>query len=174
MTRRSATLAILCALALTAVLVACSLIPRPLKGLPPDPAWVSLPLRKWLAEDRGEPEAMALCRPPSCGPGLLVAVVRLTGEDARRTQALLARPDPLVRSLGRTRKTSATARPLQEGGATGCLLALAPVDGGRPPAFGGALGRRDGDGLRGVIVIGESEDAAAPTLRSVAAEHLGG
>ena len=67
--------------------------------MPPGAPWEALPLRKWLAEDRAEPEALAFCAPPECRPGLVVGVVRLTGRDAEITDGILKNPERLARAL---------------------------------------------------------------------------
>jgi hypothetical protein len=165
-------------LVLGTLLVACSYIPREVAGLPEEQPWFALPLRSWLAEDRMEPEAVAICRGPECGAGLVASVVRLTGEDARTTQAVLDRPERLVRALERAKpnakaRTVATMRRLQVGASRGFLLVLQREDGTRPPAYGGALGQPAGKDLRVVMVIGGSEEAVEATLRRVAVDHLG-
>src|SRR4028119_1299958 len=68
-----------------AALDACGYIARPVEGVPAGAPWEALPLRKWLAEDRAEPQALAFCAPPECSPGLAVSVVRLKGRDAQIT-----------------------------------------------------------------------------------------
>src|SRR5690242_5590017 len=77
----------------------CGYIPRQVAGLPSGPPWDALPLRKWLAEDRAEPIALAFCAPPECSPGLAVSVIRLTGKDADITDAVLRDPERLARAL---------------------------------------------------------------------------
>jgi hypothetical protein len=163
---------------LGALLAGCSYIPREVAGLPEEQPWFALPLRSWLAEDRTEPEAVAICRDPACGTGLVVSVVRLTGEDARITRALLERPEPLVRAVEQPNpngaaRTVATVRRLRAGTSRGFLLTLEREDGSRAPAYGAALGKASGEDLRIVIVIGGSEEAVEATLRRVAVEHLG-
>ena len=64
-------------------LAACSYYSRPVEGLPPT-AWLDLPLRRWLAEDRAEPLAVAVCRLPECGPDMVVGVVEIHGRDDER------------------------------------------------------------------------------------------
>src|SRR4028118_1516443 len=80
-------------------LATCGYIPRPVEGVPAGAPWEALPLRKWLAEDRAEPQALAFCAPPECGPGLAVSVVRLKGRDAQITHAVLRDPERLARAL---------------------------------------------------------------------------
>ncbi|WP_262273310.1 hypothetical protein [Microvirga yunnanensis] len=166
-------------LALTLSVVGCGYIPRQVAGLPPDRSWDALPLRKWLAEDRAEPVALAFCAPPECGPGLAVSVIRLTGRDADITDALLKDPERLARALrspaGRDRpvRTRITVARLEDAPYPGFVIDLAPADGGKPPAYGAALGRRSGTDLGVVLVIGEAPDAVRETAKSVAARELG-
>ena len=182
-----------------AALGACGYIPQAVEGVPPGPPWQALPLRRWLAEDRAEPEAMALCAPPGCRPGLAVGVVRLKGEDARQAEAVLEDPSALARALrtapakplpgkslpgkspsgkspsGRTAKpvrTLVSARPLQDGPYRGFAISLAPADGRKAPAYGAALGRRSADSLDVVLVIGDDEASVQSTVRSVAEHEL--
>ena len=41
----------------------------------------------------------------------------------------------------------------------GFAIDLAPADGGKRPAYGAAFGRREGEALAVVLVIGEAQDA---------------
>ncbi|SCY59125.1 hypothetical protein [Microvirga guangxiensis] len=164
---------------LTLSLTGCDYIPRTVAGLQADASWGALPLRKWLAEDRTEPVALSFCAPPSCSPGLAVSVIRLKGKDARITESLLKDPERLARALrspvGRTKpvKTDIAVERLKGTPYTGFTIALAPMDGGKPPAYGAALGRRSGEDLEVVLVIGEAADVVQQTARQVAARELG-
>jgi hypothetical protein len=166
-------------LALALSVASCAYIPRQVAGLPVDSTWDALPLRKWLAEDRAEPVALAFCAPPECGPGLAVSVIRLTGRDADITHGLLNNPERLARALrspaGREKpvKTHITVERLTGGPYPGFAIDLAPIDGGKRPAYGAAFGRREGEALSVVLVIGETQDAVRETARRVAARELG-
>ena len=163
---------------LALALAACGYIPRPVAGVPPALPWESLPLRKWLAEDRAEPVPLSFCPPPECGPGLAVSVIRLTGRDADVTEALLASPERLAQGL---RSPAGREKPVKTRIAVerlnaphpGFAIDLAPADGGKRPAYGSAFGKRDGDTLAVVLVIGEAQDAVLATAREVAARELG-
>ncbi|HEX2509680.1 MAG TPA: hypothetical protein VHK66_04100 [Microvirga sp.] len=159
-------------------LVGCSLYPVPVRGVPTDAPWFALPLGEWLGEDRAEPEAVAACRPPECRPGLVVSVVRITGPDAVVAAGILSDPRPLARALqepqsGEPSRTAVALEPLAEGAASGFVIALARRDGGRRAAYGAALGRPAGDGLRLVLAIGEDPRAVEEAARRVARQHLG-
>ncbi|MEE1658372.1 hypothetical protein VB618_19410 [Microvirga sp. CF3062] len=166
-------------LAVALSLSSCGYIPRPVAGVPPGTPWDALPLRKWLAEDRAEPVALSFCAPPECSPGLAVSVIRLTGKDAEVTEALLKEPERLARGLrspaGRAKpvKTRITVERLRDGPLPGFAIDLAPADGGKPPAYGAAFGKREGEILSVVLVIGEAQDAVLATARQVAARELG-
>jgi hypothetical protein len=168
---------LLLALALSAA--SCGYIPRPVAGLPPGEPWGALPLRKWLAEDRAEPVALSFCVPPECRPGLAASVIRLTGRDADITDALLKNPERLARALrspdGRDKpvKTLIQAERLTNAPYPGFAISLAPTDGRKPPAYGAAFGRRNGDELMVVLVIGEEAEAVRETVRHVAERELG-
>ncbi len=157
---------------------ACGYVPRPVAGLPPGAPWEALPLRKWLAEDRAEPEALSFCAPPECRPGLAAIVVRLSGKDAEITDGVLKDPERLARALrspaGRTKpvKTMVSVEPMKEAAAYGFAISLAPADEGKVPAYGAALGRRVGEDLRLVLVVGEAPDAVQSTVREVAVREL--
>ncbi len=171
------------ALTLLAI-TACAYIPRPVAGIPAAPPWTALPLRNWLAEDRGEPEAVAACFSAECPQRLAVGVFRLDGPQARASEAVLADPERLVRHLrqpaeeasgGRGAakarqpvRTIASARALSAGGYEGFALTLGRADGTRRPAHAAALGMRNGDALRIVLVVGEDPAAVEATARQVA------
>jgi hypothetical protein len=163
---------------LIGVLAGCQYVPRAVEGVPVEAPWAALPLRAWLAENRAEPEALALCRPPDCGPGLAVAVVRVSGAEREAAEAVLQHPDRLARALegpgGKTRPvaTVASATPIREADATGFVLSLGRRDGSKPPAFGAALGRRHGGDLRIVLAIGEDAGHVEAAARRVARQHL--
>ena len=166
-------------LALGLSLGSCGYIPRQVAGLPTGTSWDALPLRKWLAEDRSEPVALAFCVPPDCSPGLAVGVIRLSGKDADITEAVLKDPERLARALrspaGREKPVKAhiTVERLGDGPHPGFAIDLAPADGGKRPAYGAAFGRRKGETLSVVLVIGEAQDAVLATAREVAARELG-
>jgi hypothetical protein len=157
----------------------CGYIPRQVAGLPSDRPWDALPLRKWLAEDRAEPMALAFCAPPECGPGLMVGVIRLTGKDADITDALLKDPERLARALrspaGRDKpiKTRISVERLRDAPYPGFTIDLAPADEGKKPAYGAALGKRSGQDLEIVLVIGEVPEIVRETAKDVAARELG-
>ncbi len=166
-------------LILALALASCGYIPRQVAGLPSGASWDALPLRKWLAEDRAEPVALAFCTPPECGPGLAVSVIRLTGKDAAVTEALLRDPERLARGLrspaGRKKpvKTRIAVERLNDARYPGFAIDLSPADGSKRPAYGAAFGKRDGEALSVVLVIGEAQDAVLATAREVAARELG-
>ena len=162
---------------LLGALAACHFSPRAVEGVPFTEPWLVLPLNRWLAEDRAEPEAMAVCRPPVCGPGLVVGVVRLVGREAEIGDAVLSDPGKLVRALVTPKdskapvRATASARTLAAGAAHGFAMTVQRRDGTRP-AYGAALGQRLGPQLRLVLVIGEDPETVEATARRVAREHL--
>jgi hypothetical protein len=160
-------------------LVGCDYIPRTVAGLHADASWGALPLRKWLAENRAEPIALSFCAPPSCHPGLAVSVIRLKGRDAQITESLLKDPERLARALrspadrNKPVKTEIAVERLKNLPYPGFVIALSPKDGGKPPAYGAALGKRSGEDLEVVLVIGDAADVVQQTARQVAARELG-
>jgi hypothetical protein len=153
------------------------------EGLPPT-AWLDLPLRRWLAEDRAEPLAVAVCRLPECGPDMVVGVVEIHGRDADAAEAVLNDPERLARAL-RIRSeskgsraprrddvpVSVAARPLRDGSLKGFTLSLSRTDGSRA-VFGAALGYRIGSDLRIVLAIGADPDAVEAAARRAARANL--
>jgi hypothetical protein len=166
-------------LILALAVAGCGYIPRPVAGVPPGAPWDALPLRKWLAEDRAEPVALSFCAPPACSPGLAVGVVRLTGRDAQVTQALLEDPERLARALrspaGREKpvRTRIAVERLKGGPYPGFAIDLTPAEGAKRPAYGAAMGKREGEALLVVLVIGDVQDVVLDTVREVAARELG-
>ena len=164
--------------AVIAALAGCHLVPRAVEGVPFADPWLVLPLKEWLAEDRAEPEAVALCRPPVCGPGLVVVVVRLAGAEADQAETVLRDPARLAKALAEPRDpkarfpAKASAKPLEVGRAHGFAIALARADGTRA-AYGAAVAQRSGPDLRVAVVIGEDQESVDETARRVAREHLG-
>jgi hypothetical protein len=170
--------------ALGIALAACTALPRTVEGLPDASAWESLPLSDWLAEDRAEPEAVALCE--TCGAGMMVGIVRLSGPSAREAEAELRDPRRLVQVLearnSRARRPGAgparpvvvksSARSFQAAGASGFLLTLWRADGAKPAVQGAALGRRDGSGLTIVLVIGTDAGAVETLAARIAKDRL--
>jgi hypothetical protein len=160
-------------------LSSCGYIPRPVAGVPPGTPWEALPLKKWLAEDRAEPIALSFCAPPQCSPGLMVGVVHLRGKDAQVTEAILEDPERLARALlspaGRDKpvRTTISVERLKNAPYPGFAISLAPRAGSKAPAYGAALGRRSGEDLEVVLVIGDKADAVQETARRVAARELG-
>jgi hypothetical protein len=147
--------------------------------VPAGAPWEALPLRKWLAEDRAEPVALSFCAPPECRPGLAVSVIRLKGRDAQVTHALLQDPERLARALrspaGRSKpvRTLVSVERLRDAPHPGFAISLAPADGGKAPAHGAALGRRSGDELEVVLVVGDNPENVQDTARRVAEGELG-
>jgi hypothetical protein len=161
-----------------AVSACASYYPEPVLGLSDAQSWLALPMRRWLAEDRAEPEALAICRRSECGSDMVVGVLRARGKDADEAEAVLRAPERLARALedmrGRKSKvrTAASVRRLKTGALHGFVLALARSDGERP-AYGAALGSRTRDGLGIVMAIGEDPNAVQATALRIASEHLG-
>ena len=78
------------------------------------------------------------------------------------TEALLKDPERLARGLrspaGRAKpvKTRITVERLRDDPFPGFTIDLAPSDGGKRPAVGAAFGKREGETLSVVLVIGEA------------------
>lgn len=175
--------ALLVALALA--LASCIYAPRGVEGVGGGEAWTALPLRAWLSEGRGEPEAVVACLSSDCPARLAVGVIRLTGDDARAAGAVLSDPEPLAAHL-RERdqadkdprraaiRTQVAVRRLDEAGLSGFAIALSRADGRRPPAHAAALGRSAGAELTLVIAVGDDEAATLAAARQAAAARLKG
>jgi hypothetical protein len=170
-------------LLLAGSLAACSAYPRPVEGLSPA-TWLDLPLRRWLAEDRAEPLAVAVCRLPECGPDMVVAVVAIHGPDADAAEAILNHPERLAGALRArsedrssakpapgTHATAAAAHPVRDGPLKGFSLSMSRADGSRA-VFGTALGHRTGSDLRVVLAIGADPQVVEATARRAARANL--
>ena len=171
--------------ALTLAAAACSAIPRHLDGVPTDAPYMALPLRNWLAEDRIEPTAVVACASGECAHRIAVGVFRASGREADVLAATLKDSQALARAL-RAQKplaraarklaakarqeprvaTAVEARPFEDRDASGFILAMSRADG--RPAYGAALGRRSGEILEVVLVVGDDEAAVAATAVRVA------
>ena len=165
---------------------ACTAIPRHLDGMPTEAPYTALPLRSWLAEDRIEPTAVVACASPECAQRIAAGVFRASGREADGLAATLKDPQALARALraqplspasrklaaGRRPKprveTAVEARPFEDRDASGFTLRIGRADGEGRPAYGAALGRRSGDILEVVLVVGDDEAAVAATAVSVA------
>lgn len=181
----------LVASALSLAAAACTSVPRQLDGVPAEAPYMALPLRSWLAEDRIEPTALVACASEECPQRIAVGVFRATGREADVLAATLKDPQALARAL-RARKplspaaralpkktpqkprvqTAVEARPLEDGDVSGFTLAMRRADGEGRQAYGAALGRRSGDTLEVVLVVGDDEGAVAATAVRVAREDF--
>jgi hypothetical protein len=177
--------------ALTLATTACTSIPRHLDGVPGTSPFTALPLRSWLAEDRIEPTAVVACASDECPQRIAVGVFRASGREADALAATLKDPQALARALrdrkrlspairAATRKTPAKpriataveAKPFDDGEASGFMLSLGRADGEGRPAYGAALGRRSGESLEVVLVVGDDESAVAATAIRVARQDF--
>jgi hypothetical protein len=161
---------------------ACSLLPRPVEGLGGEAGWSALPLRAWLAEERGVPEAVALCAAPDCPGRLAVGVIRLSRDEAAGAAAILADPSRLARELeararapsrrGKTPRppTLVEVRPLGTADRRGFAITLARRDGTQ--AVHGAVIATDADEV--VVAVGESSTAVEDAARRAARGRPGG
>jgi hypothetical protein len=172
------------ALALAASLAGCIYSPQQVAGLDPNDAWTSLPLRAWLAEERGEAEAIAACFGGECRDRIGVGVFLLKGEAARDARAVLDDPRRLVTDLrARERRDenekrkkidiAIDARPVTAGPARGFELTMASRQDPARVAVGVVLARPEGDGLRVVMAVGEDRAVVDAAARQAAAEVLG-
>jgi hypothetical protein len=176
--------------ALPLLATACTYIPRQLDGLPAGPPYTALPLRSWLAEDRLEPTAIVACARDEGPHRIAVGVFRASGGEADALAATLKDPEALARAL-RTPKplsagrfsarkpvtkppvrTAVEARPFGDGEFSGFTLALSRADGKGSPAYGAALGRRSGETIEVVLVVGDDQAVVAAAAVRVAREDL--
>ncbi|WP_372421594.1 hypothetical protein [Salinarimonas chemoclinalis] len=172
----AAALAVVAAL----VLAGCVVGPRLVAGLPDETGWLVLPLDRWSALDRGEPEGIAACIDAACPDRLMVSVLRLRGEAAREARAVLADPRRLADFLAardradesearRAVTTRVETRPLAIDGLRGFSISLVASGTGRT-AHGATLARDEGGELRLALVVGDDAAAVDAALRQVAAE----
>lgn len=170
-------------LALLLLLAGCIYAPRGIEGVSADERWVALPLRGWLAEGRGQPEAVIACLTADCPRKLMVALVTLTGSEARDADAVLRDPERLalhLRDRDRADKnarraairTEVSARSVGNPAVPGFAITLGRADGSRAPAHGAAFGRLEGETLRLVLAVGDDADATLGAAREAAAARL--
>ncbi|MGO4706083.1 hypothetical protein AB4072_09975 [Microvirga sp. 2MCAF38] len=152
----------------------CSYLPRNVEGVPENAPWFSLPLGPFLSEGRGELEAISACA--ECGPGIVAGVLRLTGPDADKAEAVSRNPQALARALSSTpgrAEVVARAKPLLAASANGFILSLTRADAAKPPVWSASLTQRRNDGLLVILVIGGDEREVEATVRRVAARYCG-
>jgi hypothetical protein len=170
-------------LALPLLLLGCISAPRGIEGVSADEHWVALPLRGWLAEGRGHPEAVIACLTADCPRKLMVALVTLTGSEARDAEAVLREPERLAAHLrARDRadrdkrraaiRTEVSARSVGTAALPGFAITLGRADGSRAPAHGAAFGRLEGETLRLVLAVGDDAEATLGAARQAAAARL--
>jgi hypothetical protein len=159
----------------------CIYVPAYVEGMPAGASWVALPLEAWVTEGGVQAEAITACFAPDCAPRAGVGLFRATGEAARTVEAVLRRPERLARHLeDRAAAAAATKRPgagraiqtvtpLKDGSLAGFTLAMAREDGSRA-AHAAVIGKRSGEALRFVIVVGADEEAVRATAREVVAK----
>lgn len=171
------------AAALGLALAGCNYVPAGVEGVPAGGSWTALPLRGWIAEGGATAEAITACFAPDCAPRVAVGVFRASGAQATVLAHALREPQTLARTLvandaadrdpkRRQIRTVPTVETLRERGFEGFAIELARADGAREPAYGAVLGRRSGEALRFVIVIGFEADTVRRVARDVAAAHL--
>ncbi|MGP9820606.1 hypothetical protein ACTZWW_11370 [Salinarimonas sp. NSM] len=180
LTRARVPVAILAACGI-ATLAGCVGGPRLVAGLPDETGWLVLPLDRWSALDRGEPEGIAACLDADCPDRLMVSVLRLRGEAAQEARAVLADPQRLAAFLAardradesearRAVTTRVETRPLAIEGLDGFAVSLTAPATGRT-AHGATLAREEQGGeLRLALVVGDDAAAVEAALRQVAAE----
>lgn len=90
------------------LLASCAYVPVAVEGLPvrPDPAasssdnpWIFVPVGAWITRETARPVSVGMCGGVGCPGQISVAVVDLTGEDARRAERTLRQPQGLARDL---------------------------------------------------------------------------
>jgi hypothetical protein len=159
----------------------CIYVPTYVEGVPAGASWVALPLAGWLSEGGVRAEAITACFAPDCAPRAGVGVFRASGDEARTVEAALRHPERLARLLqeraaaaASTKRPGAgraiqTVTPLKDGSLAGFTLAMAREDGSRA-AHAAVIGKRSGEALRFVIVVGADEEAVRATAREVVAK----
>ncbi len=146
--------------------------------------WLALPMRKWLGtrENIGRPEALIACIAPTCRNRLIVGVFRLEGETADRAERDLRDPQMLMRGLA----ARANDRKSGDGSASaanrmaidisaytlddlsGFTISLTPPQ--NEAVHGAAIGRRERDGLRIILAVGDDMQVVRAALGQVHAE----
>jgi hypothetical protein len=170
-------------LAALLLLSGCIYAPRGVEGVSGGEGWIALPLRGWLAEGRGQPEAIVACLSADCPHRLTVALITLRGEDARTAEAVLRDPERLAVHL-RERdeadkdprragiRSDVRIRSIGSADAPGFAITLSRADGRRPPAHAAAQGRLRGESLEIILAVGDDEAATLAALRQASEARL--
>jgi hypothetical protein len=153
---------------------------RDFAQLAADETWLALPMGSWLGtQDYGEPEAVAACLAPTCRNRMAVAVFRLEGEKARRTEAELRQPQLLAQAMtarqaraGDAARVRFDLRPeaFSTGGLDGFSLVLARRGEEAALLHAAAVGRRDGADLRVVFAVGDDGEVVRAAVAQLVAE----
>jgi hypothetical protein len=142
--------------------------------------WLALPMGRWLGtQDHGEPEAIAACLAPNCRNRMAVAVFRLEGEKARRTEAELREPQRLVEAMNARQNRNGDddrvrfdlrTESFSTGGLDGFSLVVARRGEETPLLHAAAVGRRDGADLRVVFSVGDDAEVVRAAVAQLVAE----
>lgn len=187
------------------LLASCAYVPVAVEGLPvrPDPAaqssdnsWIFVPVGAWITRETVRPVSLGMCGGAGCPGQISVAVVDLTGEDARRAERSLSQPAGLARELeaGNRRRialvraaqrnvpariaqgrippeVAASVQRFVHGRFQGFRLTMRRADGSRL-SHAAALSRRRAGALRVVLVIGPNAEQVETAAKMAAQANL--
>ncbi|AVO45430.1 hypothetical protein [Phreatobacter cathodiphilus] len=159
--------------------------------------WIFVPAGAWITRDTVTPVSVGACPTPACPERVAIAVVEARGPEARTLARTLRQPGPLVTRLaeGNRRRialvtaaqrnvpaavaarriphrVASRSRPFQHRAFTGFRLEMRRETGPARTAHAAVLGRRQGDTVKVVVVIGETAAQAEATARTVADANL--
>ena len=163
--------------------VADVVFPSSVPGLPSGEAWTSLPIRRWLTDERRgiEPVAVSVCFTPACAEPAVAALFRAQGAEAEALRKAATDPTTLLASLRQRPVRSArptrpdvrvVVRQVEEAGRSGLLVELARAN-GTQPAAGFAATVEQGGSTQVLLIVAPSEAAARRIARNVL-PRLGG
>lgn len=188
------------------LLASCAYVPVAVDGLPvrPDAAaqssdnpWIFVPVGAWITRETARPVSVGLCGGNGCPGQIAVAVVDLTGEDARRAERTLRQPAGLAREIeaGNRRRialvraaqrsvpaalaqrrlppeVAASVQRLPQGRFQGFRLSLRRAADGSRLSHAAVLSRRRAGALRVVIVIGPNAQQVETAAKMAAEANL--
>lgn len=157
--------------------VADVVFPSSVPGLPSGEAWTSLPIRRWLTDERRgiDPVAVSVCFTPACAEPAVAALFRARGAEADALRKAALDPRTLLASLRQrpfrhTRRdrpnVGVTVRQVEEAGRPGLLVEMARAN-GTQPAAGFAATVEQGGSTQVLLIVAPSEAAARRIARSV-------
>ena len=188
------------------VLSSCAYLPVPVEGLRPvqereagaaENPWIFVPAQAWITRDTATPVSVGMCEGAACPARIAVAVVDISGAEARGLGRSLRDPSGLVRRLVEgnqrrralvatanravsadiaarrmPRRIAARARPWRHRAFQGFTMTIQRTEDGSRTAHAAVLGRSRGNSLRVVVVIGPQAGQVESAAKAAAEANL--